>query len=934
MLRSPSLYWGVLLLTLTAVVTAQPIGNACNASSPSQQWVYDSTSGSLKSASQGGRCLAALQTPPGDGTGLASSPCDGSPSQAFDLLADGSNLIVARSRPVACINLAAYGTSPGTPAWLYGCKGAGYTCNGNCDWEWAGLALRNKESGLCLDDGYAPPMPPTCAAGAPAAGLPFCDPSLPNAARAADLTARLATELKLALFALPLPSVPFSKLINETLGLAAFYWDVTMIHGLSSTFFLAPLRNATCFPHSIAQGASWDVDLVARIAAAVAYEARVMHQLNFISSSGRAVQALMAEGGPLANSAHDPRWGRAMETYGEDPELVSAMGRAFTLALQNESAGFMQVASMSRHFLGFHGATDLPNSGEEWVTPQWLADQHLPAYRALMVDGNAEAVMCSCNTMRVGPGEGPGGGIPACVHPLLFDILRNRWNSSALVQADNEAIFPMWQDHHYFHSLQDAVVGALNAGVYAVDSGGGAEIVAALGAALGNGTITMAQVDAMVQRQFEMRLRVGEFDTDNPQNPFRGPYDAAQLDGAAHRALAREAVQKSATLLRNEAPPPGGKRLLPLAASPPASIAVVGPWADAGSTRGDYGCVTPSYFGNYAATTSATSTILAALREEYGAASNVTYALGTNPYAASSPTGIADAAALAGAAQLTVLALGLGCDIESEGRDRPSLYLPAPQDALLAAVSAAVRRGGGALLLVTVSANVIDLDAALADAWLQLFITGEETGHGFVDVVAGRVAPSGRLPLTGYANEYLDVAGPTADFNMVSLTTGVGRTYRFADRIPAGMVKLPFGYGLSYSTFAYGGLAVGAYAPGANAINVSFTVANEGAFSPAREVAQLYLRPPSVAGLITPTLQLRGFTVVTLAAGDAPTLVTLSLPFPAAFATTREDGSSAVTGGDYAVFVGGGQPVPGGSPNGNVLQGAVTLPPMAVGGAL
>jgi len=281
-----------------------------------------------------------------------------------------------------------------------------------------------------------------------------------------------------------------------------------------------------------------------------------------------------------------------------------------------------------------------------------------------------------------------------------------------------------------------------------------------------------------------------------------------------------------------------------------------------------------------------------------------------------------------------VLALGLGCQIESEGLDRPFLTLPQVQDELLAAVSGAVRRAGGALLLVTVSANVIDVDAALADAWVQLFLPGEETGHAFVDVAVGRVSPSGRLPLTGYANEYLDVAGPTADFNMVSATTGVGRTYRFADRIPAGMVKLPFGFGLSYATFSYGALAVGAFAPGAATINVTFSVANAGGFSPAREVAQLYVRPPPVAGLVTPTLQLRGFTVLTLSAGAAPTLVTLALPFPGAFTTTQLDGSYAVTGGEYQLFVGGGQPVPGGSPNGNVLQGAVTLPPMALGGAL
>ena len=205
-----------------------------------------------------------------------------------------------------------------------------------------------------------PPMLPTCAAGAPSAGLPFCDASLSVTARAADLTSRLGLELKLALFALPLPSVPFSMLVNETLGLAAFYWDTTMIHGLhgSSKLFVPPLRNATSFPHSIAQAASWDVDLVGRIASAVSYEARVMSQRNFASSNGRAVQALLAEGGPLANSVHFPTWGRAQETYGEDPHLISAMGVTFTRALQNESSGFLQVASMTRHFFGFHGATE------------------------------------------------------------------------------------------------------------------------------------------------------------------------------------------------------------------------------------------------------------------------------------------------------------------------------------------------------------------------------------------------------------------------------------------------------------------------------------------------------------------------------------------------------------------------------------------------
>ena len=166
--------------------------------------------------------------------------------------------------------------------------------------------------------------------------------------------------------------------------------------------------------------------------------------------------------------------GRAQETYGEDPYLSARMAVTYTRTLQNRSADhpFMQTASMARHYLGFHGASDLPNAGEEWVSPQWLADMHLPSYEgefvgkfvpptlasqthpaalgsflfsssfpsAQMVEGQAEGIMCSCNTLRVGPGDGSAGGIPACVHPLLYEILRERWNSSALVQMDNEAL--------------------------------------------------------------------------------------------------------------------------------------------------------------------------------------------------------------------------------------------------------------------------------------------------------------------------------------------------------------------------------------------------------------------------------------------------------------------------------------------------------------
>jgi beta-glucosidase-like glycosyl hydrolase len=596
------------------------------------------------------------------------------------------------------------------------------------------------------------------------------------------------------------------------------------------------------------------------------------------------------------------------------------MAVTYTRTLQNRSAQhpFMLTASMTRHYLGFHGATDLPNSGEEWVSAQWLADMHLPSYEAQMVEAQAEGIMCSCNTLRVGPGDGSAGGIPACVHPLLYDVLRNRWNSSALVQMDNEALYPMFQDHHYFPTLGAAIVGALDAGVVAIDSGQGAPILAELAALVEAGDVSEAQVDAFALRTFLLRFRLGEFDSHNPLNPYARAWDESLLDGPEHRALAREAVTKSVALLKNS----GG--FLPLAAAPK-QVAVIGPWGACTDASGSYGC-NMCMFGNYAATTSVASGVLDALREEVGASSNVTFAQGTDPYALSSPTGIADAAALAAASDLTILVLGLGCDIETESHDRPFLRLPQVQDELLAAVGLA-KRPGAKLLLVTVSANVIDLDAEAADAWLQAFLPGEEAGHGLMDLIFGRASPSARLPLTLYADEYLQVCGPTADFNMVSAATGVGRTYRFADRIPEGLVKAQFGFGLSYSRFTYSALAATVLAN--SSVSVSVTVANSGGFSPAREVVQLYVSVPSVAGLVTPLRALRGFSVATLASG-APQTLSFVLAYPDAFLTTAVDGSRAVTGGVYAIAVSGHQEDDAlGAAQSNVVKTTVALPASA-----
>lgn len=283
-------------------------GDAC-APGPAQTWTLTADR-RLSSGTAGGTlcATAAAPVPVPDGTAVTMQPCDsGALTQAFAYL-DNHTLVLAAQRS-SCLNLAGYGTSPGTQAWLFACSAT--DCRGNCDWTapapGVGGAVTQPESGLCLADGTAPPprRPRTCDPGSPSVALPFCNASLPFAARVEDMYARLTPDARLALFSLPIQPAPY----NATLNVAAFYWDITCIAGLSPGR-LDPTPNVTVFPNAIAQAASFDTDLVARIARATALEGRIVNELNFAATGGTTFQGVHCDGGPLANTAHDPRCGR------------------------------------------------------------------------------------------------------------------------------------------------------------------------------------------------------------------------------------------------------------------------------------------------------------------------------------------------------------------------------------------------------------------------------------------------------------------------------------------------------------------------------------------------------------------------------------------------------------------------------------------------
>ena len=913
-----------------------------------ERWLLPPAGGGEFVAAASGLCVtAAAPLPVPEGTNLYAAACGSVPAsqQAFLFFAENSTIVLA-NQPLMCVNIEAYGKTPGSVVWLAECT-PDSCAQGNCPWTPAPAAgaaenasgaasgaasavtLTNPISALCMQDGSAlPPLPHTCEAGSPSFALPFCDPALDVGARVDDLLARLSPALKLQQWDIGTGGFGYDAQLN----LKAIHWDFTCIHGVSYPGGVpnAQPLNVSVFPHAIAQAASFDLDLVARLSAATLYEARAVGQAVYRFSGGEVWAGTSCDGGPLANSVHDPRWGRISECYGEDPTLSALMGATATRALQNRSADsrWLGTSQVIRHWLGYHMADpDLPRGGEEQISLHAFSDQQAPIYRTLLVDADAEGLMCAYAAFSVGSDAAnasvPAPLIPSCVHPFLWEKLREEWAWTGFVTTDCcDSITSMVDDHRYFPDLATAALASIESGV-SVYFGFNAALVQSVGAMLANGALDAQLFDDRLRRTLLTRMRMGEFDMGrNDAYPYGGAYDEAQLDGPAHRALAREAVADSLVLLENVAD------ALPLAAlAAGRTLAVIGPFADCGSTEqagGDRDSpLRCSYGHTYEGSGGAVSTFLTAAREEAAAAgARVLYAQGSNIVSAfNGSAGVAAAAAAAGAADATLLVLGLGELLEVEGLDRTTLSLPPPQQALLAAVAAAAVRGP--LVVVVVSAGLVDLGAVAyagaGHARLQSFYAGAETGHGAFDVLLGRTAPSARLPLSGYTAPYLGALRDSiANFSMVS-STGVGRTYRYlAD---AALLDFSFAFGLSYTTFAYTNLSVAlAPAPGPGApesapvATVSVLVRNAGAVA-AREVAQLYVSVPADAGARAavgaapiPLTALQAFTkTAALAPGAPATRIDFEVPLRAVLTTTAT-GARVLTGGNYTFFVSGHAP--------------------------
>ncbi len=631
--------------------------------------------------------------------------------------------------------------------------------------------------------------------------------------RVADLIAQLTLDEKISQMMNAAAAVP-------RLELPAYDWWNECLHGVGRAGL------ATVFPQAIGLAAMWNVDLLHQIAVATSDEARAKHHAA-LRNADHSRYVGLTYWSPNVNIFRDPRWGRGQETYGEDPYLAARLGVAFVTGLQGNDPRYLKLVATPKHFAVHSGPEALRHGFDAVVDERDLRETYLPAFEACVREGHAASIMGAYNRTN---------GEPCCASPtLLQKILREEWGFDGFVVSDCGAIDDLYFHHRTATSLAEAAAQAVQAGC---DLNCG-ETYVSLRAAVDDGLIAEATLDQALGRLFTARFRLGMFDPVERVPFAQIPLEV--VDCAEHRALALRAARESIVLLKNDG-------VLPLADSV-RSIAVIGPNA----------ADVPVLLGNYNGTPAQPVTLLDGLRQRWPQA-NIGYAKGCG-ITSQSTAGFEEAIELARKAEIIVAVMGLSQVMEGEeGQeegvevgtrslgDRTTLDLPGVQDDLLTALAATgqpivlVLLNGSALAVNWAQVNV----SAIIEAWYP----GQAGGTAVAEVLAGDVNPAGRLPVTFYQS--VDQLPPFEEYTMA------GRTYRYF----AGEPLYPFGFGLSYTTFAYSALTI-------SDTVVRVTIKNTGDRA-GDEVAQCYVQ--AVNAPAAPRWQLSGFQRLHLLPGEAQTV--------------------------------------------------------------
>lgn len=654
----------------------------------------------------------------------------------------------------------------------------------------------------------------------------FQNPKLPVESRIHNLLSLMTQEEKVSQLLYNSPAI-------ERLGIPEYNWWNECLHGV------ARAGKATVFPQAIGMAATFDDDLVYRVADAISTEARAKYN-EAVRKGNRSQYMGLTFWSPNVNIFRDPRWGRGQETYGEDPYLSGRMGAAYVKGLQGDNPQYLKTAACAKHFAVHSGPEKSRHEFNAEPSEKDLRETYLPAFKVL-TDAGVESVMCAYNRLDNEPCCGS--------NRLLNDILRKEWGFRGHIVSDCWALDDIWARHKTVATREEAASMAANAGVN-MNCG---YIYKHLTDAIKKGLIPESIPDSLLAPVLRTRFKLGLLDP-LQSVPFN-EIGAEKVNCTEHQSLAYEAAVKSMVLLQNK------NNLLPLDRKTISNLLVTGPVsADIQAMVGNYN----GWSGNII-------TFVEGIMEAVDVGTTVDQTPGCLMTIPGNYTGFWQAEN----ADVVIVCLGNSKLTEGEdgdamlntdGGDRTDLRLPESQREYIRLLRErlpnkpiiAIITGGSAIALQDV------LDAA--DAVLLSWYPGEQGGKALADIIFGTVSPSGRLPITMY--------GSVADLPPFDDYSMKGRTYKYF----TGKPLFPFGYGLSYTSFEYTQMALeGDGIINGKQLRFSLTVKNTGNRS-GEEVVLVYAsKGQGMTGngdLIVPTLEksLVTFKRISLNAGEEKTL--------------------------------------------------------------
>lgn len=593
----------------------------------------------------------------------------------------------------------------------------------------------------------------------------------------------------------------------------------------------------TIFPIPLGQAATFNPELVKECA-----------EMASIETSAAGIRMTFA---PMLDICRDPRWGRIAESFGEDPFLAGEMGRATILGFQGDDlSAETSVATCAKHFIGYGAVEGGKDYNSTSIPPFLLKNIYLYPFEKA-IEAGTSVIMTSFND---------NDGIPSSANEyLLKQLLRNELKFDGFVISDWNAI-PEMIIQGYCPDKKEASMMAVNAGVDMEMASG--TFLENLEELVSEGKVSEASIDEAVRNVLRIKFRLGLFD-----NPYADSSRISVLYANEHLLKAKEIAEQSIVLLKNN------NGLLPFNETLK-TLAVIGPMANAPHDQ----LGTWVFDGEKEKTV----TPLKALQESYGDKVNITYSEGLSFSRQTDKSGFAEAVRIAGKADAVLVIVGEEAILSGEAHSLSKLNLVGAQKELISEL----KKTGKPLITIVMAGRPLTIGDELnaSDAFLYAFHPGTMGGPAIADILFGKVNPSGRLPVsfpheTGQIPVYYNhnntgrpATGKEMRLNDIPLEANqnsVGNRSYYLDS--GSKPLLPFGYGLSYTTFNYDNLVLDQFKiKEGDTLKISIDLENTGKYR-GTEVVQLYIR--DMAGsIIRPVKELKDFKRITLDPGAIETV--------------------------------------------------------------